>query len=127
MKQVTTVEQSRMLADILPKESADMCYLNDGTAIKIDAISYGVAVEVLEEWYTDIIPCWSLGALLSLIAYPSLGQAINEPNKGKWYVHAVVNPDGDFTDYVTDVYDTPIEACIDAVTELYSTTKGSKG
>lgn len=126
MKHVTTFEQSRMLADILSKESADMCYLNDGTAIKIDAISYSEAVEVWKEWYTDIIPCWSLGALLSLIPYPMLGQATNEPNKGKWYVHALVNPDGDFTDYVTDVYDTPIEACIDAITELHSTTKGGE-
>lgn len=108
MKHITTFEQSLMLAEILPKESADMYYIESSD-------TYRERSKLLPEM--DNI-AWSLGALLSLIPYPMLGQATNEPNKGKWYVHALVNPDGDITDYVTDVYDTPIEACIDAITKL---------
>ena len=117
MKHVTTFKQSRMLAEILPKESADMYYMEPSD-------TYRERSKLLPEM--DNI-AWSLGALLEQIPYPMLGQATDEPNKGKWYVQTLVNlRSGDITDYVTDVYDTPIEACIDAITELHSTTKGGE-
>lgn len=67
IKAYTDLEQSKVFAKILPLESADMCYLNDGTAIKIDANSYNVAVQLWSMCYVEIIPCWSLAALISIL------------------------------------------------------------
>ena len=78
MKSYTDLEQSKKLAKILPLESADMYWLNrhiDLTESKYEVFvidksnkyidffkSYAVAVD-----NNEIIPCWSLAALLSVI------------------------------------------------------------
>lgn len=66
MKSNTDIEQSKKLAEILPSESADMCFYNDGTAIKIDANPYTVRYSMWKD-YVEVIPCWSLAALISLL------------------------------------------------------------
>lgn len=66
IKSYTDLEQSKELAKILPLESADMCFYNDGTAIKIDANSYTVHYSMWKD-YVKIIPCWSLAALISFL------------------------------------------------------------
>lgn len=74
----TTIEQSRKLAEILPLESADMYWLNrhiDLTETKYEVFvidksnkyvdffkSYAVAID-----NNEIIPCWSLAALLNVL------------------------------------------------------------
>lgn len=58
----TTIEQSRKLAEILPLESADMCYPKD-------AFEYNYAKEPVCH-YSGIglaHPCWSLAALLNVL------------------------------------------------------------
>ena len=70
IKSYTDINQSRKLAEILPLESADMCYVNDGTAIKIDANSYSVRYSMWKDCVVAIIPCWSLAALLSVLPLP---------------------------------------------------------
>ena len=67
MKSFTDIEQSRKLAEILSLESADMCYCNDGTAIKIDATSYSVGVTMWKSYLAELIPCWSLAALIEVM------------------------------------------------------------
>lgn len=67
MKSYTDLEQSKKLAEILPLESADQCFLNDGTAAKAEINSYSVAMKLWKEHYIEIIPCWSLAALISLL------------------------------------------------------------
>ena len=67
MKAYTDLGQSKKLADILPLESADMCFANDGTAIKIDANSYNVRKFMWKDYVVEVIPCWSLAALLEII------------------------------------------------------------
>lgn len=66
MKSYTSLEQSKKLAEILPIESADMCFVNDGTAIKIDANSYNVC-KLMWKDIIQLIPCWSLAALMNLL------------------------------------------------------------
>ena len=78
MKAYTDIEQSIQLAKILPLESADMYWLNrhiDLTETKYEVFvidksdkhidffkSYAVAVD-----NNEIIPCWSLDALLDIL------------------------------------------------------------
>lgn len=78
MKSYTDIEQSKKLAEILPIESADMYWFNrhvDLTETKYEVFvidksnkyidffkSYAVAVD-----NNEIIPCWSLAALLGVI------------------------------------------------------------
>ena len=63
----TTIEQSKKLAKFLPLDTADQCFLNDGTAIKAEINSYAVAMKLWKEHYIEIIPCWSLAALMKLL------------------------------------------------------------
>lgn len=78
MKSYTDLEQSKKLAKILPIETADMYWLNrhiDLTETKYEVFvidksnkhidffkSYAVVID-----NNEIIPCWSLAALLSVI------------------------------------------------------------
>ena len=61
IKSYTDIEQSRKLTEILPLESADMCYIN-GDSGKISIGEWGNNVH--DE---DDIPCWSLAALISIL------------------------------------------------------------
>ena len=68
IKAFTDIEQSKRLAEILPIESADMCYPNvkitfndDGTETK----EY-FGLPIFPNNYYDL-PCWSLVALLEVI------------------------------------------------------------
>ena len=70
MKAYTSLEQSKKLAEILPLESADMHYstwtILDGEFIV--SPNQGDTIEDLREDYgSQIIPCWSLAALLEII------------------------------------------------------------
>lgn len=67
IKSYTDIEQSKRLAEFLPIESADMCYANDGTAIKIDANPYNVRKHMWKGEGVQLIPCWSISALLSIL------------------------------------------------------------
>ena len=65
MKSYTDINQSKKLAEILPIESADMCFANDGTSIKIDANPFNVRKLMWKN--VQLIPCWSLAALLDVL------------------------------------------------------------
>lgn len=58
MKAYTDLEQSKKLAEILPLESADMFYRNNGIDVKLMWEHNAPKVEN---------PCWSLAALLSFL------------------------------------------------------------
>lgn len=64
MKSFTDLEQSRKLAEILPLESADMCYINGKAQL---GFLYEEYKEVGDTVLQDYEPCWSLAALLSVI------------------------------------------------------------
>lgn len=66
----TSLEQSKKLAEILPIESANMHYATwtilDGEFIV--SPNQGNTIESLQEDFgSQIIPCWSLGALLNYL------------------------------------------------------------
>ena len=63
MKSYTDIEQSKVLADILPLESADMGYLWNGIS---SFCEYPVSNQTIFKKIENI-PCWSLAALLNLL------------------------------------------------------------
>lgn len=70
MKAYTDVKQSKKLAEILPLESANMHYAT-WTILNGEFIvspNQGSTIEDLQEDYgNQIIPCWSLAALIELL------------------------------------------------------------
>lgn len=116
MKAFSDIEQSKKLAEILPLESADMCFANDGTAIKIDANPYNVRKLMWEDYVVEVIPCWSLAALLEIIRKPA---ACDLLINGRGYrCHCTDKSEGKF--YGTNDYcDDAIDACIEVIIKLH--------
>lgn len=113
----TTIEQSRKLAEILPLESADMCYINgDSGKISIGEWENNVHDE-------DDIPCWSLAALIGVLPekyYPIKDHETNlilgKP-KDKWcvlYWDTMGMQDGEQT-----LADNPVDACYEMILKLH--------
>ena len=67
MKSYTDIEQSKVLAEILPLESADYHYIAQGE--KSYFYPYFLSSDAVKDYDEEIkyIPCWSLGALISLL------------------------------------------------------------
>ena len=107
MKAYTDINQSKKLAEILPLESADMYWLNrhiDLTETKYEVFvidksnkyidffnSYAVAID-----NNEIIPCWSLAALLGILANETHnidddGYIILSSYKGNWWNISPIN------------------------------------
>ena len=109
MKSYTDLEQSRKLAEILPLDSADMCFVNDGTAVKIDANPYNVRKHMWKD--VQLIPCWSLTALFSVLPNACCGI---DKGDGKYVAsYLVSNECGTYTS------DNPIDACVSMVEYLH--------
>lgn len=107
IKSFTSLEQSKILAKILPIESADMYYHpypND------------------EDWY-DIpnlgeanlkynqLPCWSLSSLLNVLPANKLEKQFD----GKWWF-SVYLPSGQ---HKSHKHDNPIDACVEVILNLH--------
>ena len=101
MKSYTDLEQSKKLAEILPLESADMFYRNNGIDVKLMWEHNGQKVAN---------PCWSLAALLDVLPQGTriLKSSINDTyhcdcpkeNIDKWF-------------------NNPIDACYEMILKLY--------
>lgn len=104
MKYITTFKQSRMLADILPKESADMYYMESSD-------TYRERSKLVPE--TDNL-AWSLGALLDILPYPQLSKDKLGSGKIGWMVSAYPND----CRYDSCWHDNPIDACYELIIKL---------
>lgn len=128
MKAYTDIEQSKRLAEILPIDSANLFWLKRYTDLTqsdyrigivdksdkcIDFFnSYAVAVENKE-----IIPCWELTALLSVLPNPTLTQY----SEDKWNIAVFDKKDNHFKDEC--FADEPVDACYEMILKLYSNKK----
>lgn len=65
IKSFTDISQSKVLAEILPLESADMYYDRGGLPSLID--KYVTHESIKNDKYQHLIPCWSLAALLDIL------------------------------------------------------------
>ena len=114
MKAYTDVEQSKKLAEILPIESADMLF-QLGEDKYADNIRVPLTKEHWEQMMPDIIPCWSLAALLkSLPEGTDLHKAIDKTME--CYYVEVFNNRKYFSTEV--LYDNPIDTCYEIILKL---------
>jgi hypothetical protein len=122
IKSYTDIDQSKKLAEILSPESADMCFVNDGTAIKIDANSYNVRKHMWKDEGVQLIPCWSLAALLNILHnkakdIPSLsGGGYRD---GEYISDWCLDYEFENGDYQKTFADNPVDACVDMILKLH--------
>jgi len=73
MKSYTDIKQSRKLAEILPHESADMCYIKYSTS---DNPNWGFSEDFppmilgdtpIDKMTVETLPCWSLATLINIL------------------------------------------------------------
>ena len=110
----TDILQSKKLAEILPLESADMHYAT-WTILNGEFIvspNQGSTIEDLQEDYgNQIIPCWSLAALLEVMNEPELIRN----SEGKWLIRVWYYS----YPYSKGGYDDPVDACVDMIEKLH--------
>lgn len=114
MKAYTGRYQSKKLAEILPLDSADMSYTLDFDSgmYRISTTSYkGWIVPKYAESYkglAQVIPCWSLAALLKELPETMLGK----DNDG--YVVMVETMGSGLTTFASN----PVDACYEMIIKL---------
>lgn len=120
MKSYTTLKQSKELAKILPLDTADMCYKCLGED------PYDVCLRPYSEWKevykgllvdkeVDVIPCWSLTALLDILPYPQLSKDKLGCGKEGWMI-SIYSDNCRYDSYWND---NPIDACYEMILKLY--------
>lgn len=92
MKSYTDLNQSRKLAEILPKETADQTWERIAiSSVVPESLQYSHNDDMPFQFYDGIgIPCWSLVALLDVIPYCSLRRFVD----GNWIVSAEFSLNG---------------------------------
>ena len=97
MKSYTDIEQSKKLAEILPIESADMFYRDNGIDVKL-------MWEHIAQNVTN--PCWSLTALLNVLQSATLDSS----NDHHFRIHCM--------ERYTEWYDNAVDACYEMILKL---------
>ena len=100
MKSYTDIEQSKKLAEILPIESADMFYRDNGIDVKL-------MWEHNAQKVTS--PCWSLAALLSFIPNYKLSSEHN---------YHTCTAETSFGEETVGWFDSPVDACYEMILKL---------
>jgi hypothetical protein len=115
----TSMEQSKKLAEILPAESADMCYIQD----LLGGGKYGeykpYIGDKIPSYGQGKIRCWSLSALLGVIPQPDISRKspdIFRNLEGTWSIRSRVS--SEFAQQV-DGYINLVDACVDMILELH--------
>jgi hypothetical protein len=108
MKSYTDLEQSKKLAEILPLESADMCYplpCEDGDKPLLEQGGFGST------------PCWSLAALLDVLP-DEVGDNhyLTLDKEGKEYCCSYEDCNGNSFRHCFS--DNPIDACVVMIEKL---------
>lgn len=105
-KAFTTIEQSKMLEEILPQESSDSYYWCADHYPKEDWIwEFGEP-----DTNYECIRAWTLSALLDILPRPSL----HKTRDGKWDCMAEPN-----RLYFSEYCDNPVDTCYEMVIKLH--------
>lgn len=124
IKSYTDIEQSKKLAEILPTESADMCYDNSSyrgvdyiEPFSAGLIPYQEALHLTKIHKTNfmfqVIPCWSLAALIKMFD----DKAGLAKDYGLWYCY------DNGKSHCTRHYDEPIDAAFEMICWLKENNK----
>lgn len=111
MKPYTDLNQSKVLAEILPLETADMYY----HPYPNDEYWYDIPNIGNADLKYNQLPCWSLTALLDVLPYPQLSKDKLGSGKIGWMVS--VYPDN--CRYDSCWHDNPIDACVEIILKLH--------
>lgn len=138
IKAFTSLEQSRKLAEILPLESADMHYNTsfvkgtDYVSYKAELTDYNSVKHVMSmigDESFEIIPCWSLAALLEQIPeriYDKQGTQfdieINKQN-GMYSIFYEYDDHGIYHHVNVSCMDTLLDACYEIILKLHEEDK----
>lgn len=128
IKSYTDLEQSKKLAEILPLESADMCYERREFTSDIPSM---VEYNIVPLFKSDAvlfkaIPCWSLAALLSVL--PNNENISTNLSKGGYRISALEYTNSWFVDYedatnglnnCATSADNPVDACYEMILKLH--------
>ena len=108
-KNCTSLEQSKKLAEILPLESADMCYGIDDDTLKYNNLPWLIPYHkyTAKEFYT---PCWSLAALLNVL--PKGTRLLKSATDDIYHCDC---PKCNIDEW----FDNPIDACYKLLLKLY--------
>jgi hypothetical protein len=113
MKSYTSIEQSKILAKILPIESADMYWFRDNTEIpKI------YPKDMMKDSASVTLPCWSLAALLYVL--PTIDDDEFEPQLHRSLDKYRCTYEGEEdSSGLWRVADNPIDACYEMILKLH--------
>lgn len=121
MKSYTDLEQSKKLAEILPLESADMCYIlhasSDNPDWRFDNYIPPMVLgkTPINELTVKALPCWSLTALF--VALPDGADIFKEQSDGTdgKYMCTV----GYKNDILSTFSDNHVDACVAMIEKLH--------
>lgn len=116
IKSFTSIEQSKVLAEILPLESADMHYSLDIDPMEHESVPTVTEEDDHFELFQSDIPCWSLAALLSILPQPHLERF----DKNTW-ICSTFNKDNHFIDNASE--NDPVDACYEMIVRLHKEFK----
>ena len=110
IKSFTDLPQSKVLAEFLPLESADMSYLSEESLVP-KIIYNGMAFfNSKEERPTNIIYCWSLTALLDVLP----DYTLQTNTDGTVFVICDSKKP-----MISDAYSNPVDACYEMIIKLH--------
>ena len=112
IRSYTSLEQSKKLAEILPLESADMCFnIHNNMPPLMTPYSKFKEFFNMEPTPAFLIPCWSLVASLKIIGHYTL-QTVSKDKK-VFIVSEENYP------ICSDTYSEPIDACYEMIIKLH--------
>ena len=129
MKSYTDIEQSKKLVEILPIESADMAWCNNSIKEINYTDKYSANLYTIKEmkdafdkalvgWdkYWELIPCWSLTALLNEL--PNGIDVIKEEadTENERYMCTI----GINDDIISTFADNPVDVCVEMIEKLHN-------
>ena len=122
MKAFSDLEQSKKLAEFLPLESVDMCYLREDGKAK--TMSPSEISEILNVSKPQVIPCWSLAALLEeipSITVNNVGEDLKlhiDKDNLQYSLFYENEYTGDMFEIETELHNNMIDACYELILKL---------
>ena len=113
IKSYTNIEQSKKLAEILPVESADLCWVTD----EIEPL-WGVVKSEPDDDF-DVIPCWSLAALLDVMPLEVETHKQTDGHKMCYYVESYMKRTGKEIHLSTERYEILVDACVEMIIKIH--------